>query len=70
MPIYEYKCIECGHKFEDFIQASEKDDIRECPKCGKRSVERLISSFCAGGSPVRGTPSFGGGCGPSGGGFR
>jgi putative FmdB family regulatory protein len=34
MPTYEYRCRECGHRFEVFH--SIKDDApRRCPECGK-----------------------------------
>ena len=39
---YEYKCKECGHLWEEF--QSIKDEATEiCPKCKKKSAERLIS---------------------------
>lgn len=42
MPIYEYQCISCAHRFE--LKQSIKDDpIKECPRCGKE-VTKLISS--------------------------
>lgn len=41
MPIYEYKCIECG-TFE-LLQKVTDDKIEVCPTCGKE-VEKLIST--------------------------
>ena len=42
MPIYEYQCVSCAHRFE--LKQSMKDDpIKECPRCGKE-VTKLISS--------------------------
>ncbi len=42
MPIYEYQCESCAHKFE--VKQSIKDDpISACERCGK-PVRRLISS--------------------------
>jgi putative FmdB family regulatory protein len=33
MPVYEYRCRDCGHEFE--IQQSMSDDaLTECPSCG------------------------------------
>ena len=43
MPLYEYQCAACGHRFEK-IQKFSDDPIKKCPKCGKNKVERLISS--------------------------
>ena len=43
MPTYEYKCNNCGHKFEKFHSITSPA-IRKCPECGKNAVERLISA--------------------------
>jgi len=40
MPTYEYKCKQCGHKFEVF-QSMKAELIKTCPKC-KGEVKRLI----------------------------
>ncbi|MFZ5632342.1 MAG: FmdB family zinc ribbon protein [Bacillota bacterium] len=43
MPIFEFRCLECGHLFEKlFVRHDEKVDI-ECPKCRSGSFERVIS---------------------------
>ena len=42
MPIFEYKCIKCGHKFEELIFNDKKV---KCPKCGSISLEKLISNI-------------------------
>ncbi|MBL8070100.1 MAG: transcriptional regulator [Nitrospira sp.] len=42
MPIYEYQCTSCAHRFE--VKQSIKDEpIKECARCGKE-VTKLISS--------------------------
>lgn len=42
MPIYEYLCQTCSHRFE--VKQSIKDDpITSCARCG-REVSKLISS--------------------------
>jgi putative FmdB family regulatory protein len=41
MPTYEYRCLECGHRFEQF-QSIHDAPVHTCPQCGGR-VERLIS---------------------------
>lgn len=43
MPLYEYKCIDCSHKFIE-LQKVNDEPIKECPKCGKE-VEKLISIY-------------------------
>jgi putative FmdB family regulatory protein len=42
MPLYEYRCNVCGHRFEK-IQTYSAPDQKECPVC-KGEVERLISA--------------------------
>ncbi|MHB8158170.1 MAG: FmdB family zinc ribbon protein [Desulfocucumaceae bacterium] len=44
MPIYEFRCLECGNVFEKlFVKPDEKAEI-SCPKCQSESFERIISS--------------------------
>lgn len=40
MPTYEYKCEECGYKFEEF-QNMSGEPLKKCPKCGGK-VKRLF----------------------------
>src|SRR3954469_17595306 len=41
LPLYEYQCKKCGHKFEKIQLFSDKP-IKKCPECGG-AVEKLIS---------------------------
>jgi len=41
MPTYDYECTRCAHKFEAF-QNITAVPLRKCPKCGRRSLRRLI----------------------------
>jgi len=41
MPIYEYECRRCGHRFELIQKFSDKPRKR-CPEC-RGAVDRLIS---------------------------
>jgi putative FmdB family regulatory protein len=43
MPIYEYKCEECGHQMEA-IQKFSDDPLIECPECKKQSLKKMISA--------------------------
>ena len=43
MPLYEYRCDACGHRFEK-IQRFSDDPISVCPSCGGGPVEKLLSS--------------------------
>src|SRR5437868_4522714 len=42
MPLYEYQCNKCGHRFEKILKFSDKP-IKKCPDCGG-AVEQLISA--------------------------
>lgn len=42
MPLYEYACEACSHRFEK-IQKFSDEPIKVCPKCGG-PVEKLLSS--------------------------
>jgi putative FmdB family regulatory protein len=42
MPLYEYQCDACGHRFER-IQKYSDPLIESCPACGG-SVQKLLSS--------------------------
>ena len=42
MPLYEYQCKKCGHRFEKIQKFSDKP-ITKCPECGGR-VEKTISA--------------------------
>lgn len=43
MPLYEYECSACHHKWEQ-IQTFSDPIVRKCPKCGKSKVKKLLSS--------------------------
>ena len=43
MPLYEYECGACGHRFE-IIQKFSDGPPDVCPKCGKGPLQRLQSS--------------------------
>jgi putative FmdB family regulatory protein len=42
VPLYEYQCKQCGHRFEK-IQSFSAPEEKVCPKCAGE-VERLISA--------------------------
>ena len=42
MPLYEYECFLCGHRFER-IQRVSDETVSDCPECGG-SVRRLLSA--------------------------
>ncbi len=50
MPIYEYRCNECGHVFSRLQRMGATSEGVTCPKCESSEVERVVSSFASAGS--------------------
>jgi len=53
MPVYEYRCQQCGEKFEKLLSRTQRDKPGPYPHCGSRRSRRLMSMFVghsAGGS--------------------
>jgi putative FmdB family regulatory protein len=42
MPLYEYECEKCGHRFER-IQRFSDPLVKKCPECGGK-VEQVLSA--------------------------
>jgi putative FmdB family regulatory protein len=42
MPLYEYECKKCGHRFEKIQKYSDKM-VKKCPECSGQ-VEQMISA--------------------------
>ncbi len=40
MPLYEYKCVKCGHRFEK-IEGHTASETKKCPKCGANAKRQL-----------------------------
>jgi putative FmdB family regulatory protein len=58
MPIYEYECTNCGHKFELRRRLADSDSEVGCPNCGASQARRVLSLFA--------TSSRGSSCAPTG----
>jgi len=43
MPIYEFQCQACGHRFERLQKLSDADPT-VCPTCGEPRVGRMLSA--------------------------
>ena len=43
MPIYEYRCSDCGHRLEA-LQRLADAPLLVCPACGKESLTKLMSA--------------------------
>jgi putative FmdB family regulatory protein len=49
VPIYEFECSDCGHRFEELVGShvgAEAEDV-VCPDCGSAEIERLLSTSYA-----------------------
>ena len=57
MPIYEYCCKQCNHKFEDLVKAVGVREVVVCPECDNRDVMRLRSVFGVGASGIASAPT-------------
>ena len=57
MPIYEYRCEDCGERFEVLtLTIGQKPPDLLCPECESRELKRLISSVAVHGSEPAGQP--------------
>jgi putative FmdB family regulatory protein len=55
MPIYEFRCLQCGKVFELLKMKKEDESLKmKCPKCSSPEVERVLSKINVGTS-VRGS---------------
>ena len=48
MPIFEYRCKECGENFEVIVNSSSVRTV--CKQCGSKKVEQLLSVFAVAGT--------------------
>ena len=44
MPIFEYACIACGHRFE-VLKLPGAATVPSCPACQSPNLERQLSGF-------------------------
>jgi len=64
MPLYEYRCTSCEHRFETLQRMGEGAESLRCPECGTPEPSRLFSTFAAGSGGGSGKAvSAGAGCG-------
>jgi putative FmdB family regulatory protein len=43
MPIFEFRCSECGHIFEQLFVSSNETISLACPRCGCQALDRVVS---------------------------
>jgi len=44
MPIYDYRCQDCGKISEIFLHGVDNRESICCPACGSKRVEKLVST--------------------------
>jgi putative FmdB family regulatory protein len=44
MPVYEYDCEGCDHRYNVLMRIEETEEVRPCPRCGSQEVRKIISS--------------------------
>lgn len=42
MPIFEYRCDECGNEFEELV--FDREECPPCPKCQSEKTGKLMSA--------------------------
>jgi putative FmdB family regulatory protein len=49
VPIYEFACQSCGHRFEELVGSHVRLEAADvvCPECGAAKVERQLSTSYA-----------------------
>jgi putative FmdB family regulatory protein len=43
MPIYEYRCSDCGFQ-DEYLQKLSEPPLTACPSCGKPAFQKLVSA--------------------------
>ncbi len=47
MPLYEYRCEECDHRFEILQRLGDGAEGLTCPSCSAQRLEKVFSTFAA-----------------------
>lgn len=64
MPLYEYQCSECGHRFEVLQRMGEGADGLTCPRCDAPRPEKKFSTFASSTGAGSGAGAAAAACGP------
>jgi putative FmdB family regulatory protein len=66
MPIYEFKCQNCGRVFDKLVRSASTQYEVECPECRSKDCKKAISLCCASGSRDSGAVASASSCASSG----
>jgi len=58
MPLYEYACTGCGHRFEVLQRMGAPSQGVSCPKCDGAKVVKQLSTFASAGNVVGSSASL------------
>lgn len=60
MPIFEFRCVECGEVSERLFMSPDEKVEMACPKCNSETLERVVSrtNYTMGVGPGGGHPKI------------
>ena len=56
MPIFEYKCRQCGH-VTSFLEKAGAKGSHKCQKCGSAKTDKAFSTFAAQAGSIKEAPA-------------
>ncbi|MGE5632930.1 MAG: FmdB family zinc ribbon protein [Caulobacteraceae bacterium] len=63
MAIIDFKCNECGAKFDEIVNSTNREMVK-CSKCGSKNIKQIFEGKCNTVGANKGTGSCSGGnCG-------
>jgi putative FmdB family regulatory protein len=45
MPVFEYRCADCGKKFQILVGVVAGNEEEKCPNCASSNTAKLVSCF-------------------------
>lgn len=45
MAILDFRCVQCGVKFSELVNPSNRDKV-ECPKCKSKEIKQVFEGKC------------------------
>jgi putative FmdB family regulatory protein len=64
MPLYEYRCRDCGHRFEILQRLGQGPEGLACPRCGAEQLDKQYSTFASNTGEMAQRNASPSGCGP------